>query len=146
MILFRLAHFLTFLPNKKLRIRQRWTTHSILYIVYNTNVLGLDSEFVGKVKSVRFRILSWFKDFEPAITLFAALVLVAGVGVVWEKNTVGWLVAGCWCWSGVREKYCWLAGGWRLVLELCERKMLLAGWRNQTTNRVIKSRLRATRV
>ena len=27
-------------------------------------------------------------------TLFAVLVLVAGAGVVWEKNTVGWLVAG----------------------------------------------------
>jgi len=44
--------------------------------------------------------------------------------------------AGGWCWSGVREKYCGLAGGWRLVLELCERKILLAGWRNQTANRV----------
>ena len=22
--------------------------------------------------------------------------------------------AGGWCWSGMREKYCWLAGGWRL--------------------------------
>ena len=44
--------------------------------------------------------------------------------------------AGGWCWSGVREKYCWLAGGWRLVLELCERKILLADWRNQTANRV----------
>jgi len=21
-----------------------------------------------------------------------------------------WLVAGGWCWFGVREKYCWLAG------------------------------------
>jgi len=47
--------------------------------------------------------------------------------------------AGGWCWSGVREKYCWLAGGWRLVLELCKRKILLAGWRNQTANRVIVS-------
>jgi len=28
----------------------------------------------------------------------------------------------------VREKYCWLAGGWKLVLELGERKILL-GWR-----------------
>ena len=35
----------------------------------------------------------------------------------------------------MREKYCWLAGGWRLVLELCERKILLAGWRNQTANK-----------
>jgi hypothetical protein len=27
----------------------------------------------------------------------------------------------------VREKYCWLAGGWWLVLNWCERKVLLAG-------------------
>jgi len=33
--------------------------------------------------------------------------------------------AGSWCWSGVRGKYCWLAGGWMLVLEWCERKILL---------------------
>ena len=28
----------------------------------------------------------------------------------------------------MREKYYWLAGGWKLVLERCERKILL-GWR-----------------
>ena len=28
----------------------------------------------------------------------------------------------------MREKYCWLAGGWKLVLELGERKILLS-WR-----------------
>jgi hypothetical protein len=39
----------------------------------------------------------------------------------------GWLVAGGWCWFVVREKYCWLAGGWSLVLKWCERKALLAG-------------------
>jgi hypothetical protein len=27
----------------------------------------------------------------------------------------------------VREKYCWLADGWWLVLNWCERKALLAG-------------------
>jgi len=27
----------------------------------------------------------------------------------------------------VREKHCWLVGGWRLLLEWCERKILLAG-------------------
>ena len=27
----------------------------------------------------------------------------------------------------MREKQCWLVGGWRLLLELCERKILLAG-------------------
>ena len=48
--------------------------------------------------------------------------------------------AGGWCWSGVRKKYCWLAGGWRLLLELCERKIVLAGWSNQTANRVTTSR------
>jgi len=37
--------------------------------------------------------------------------------------------AGGWCWSGVRGKYCWLAGGWMLVLEWCERKIMLADWR-----------------
>jgi hypothetical protein len=28
----------------------------------------------------------------------------------------------------VKEKYCWLAGGWWLVLNWCERKALLADW------------------
>ena len=28
----------------------------------------------------------------------------------------------------MREKHCWLAGGWRLMLERCERKTLLS-WR-----------------
>jgi len=32
--------------------------------------------------------------------------------------------AGGWSWSGVREKYCYLAGSWRLVLEQCEREIL----------------------
>jgi hypothetical protein len=36
--------------------------------------------------------------------------------------------AGGWGWFIVREKYCWLAGGWWLVLNWCERKALLAGW------------------
>jgi len=42
-----------------------------------------------------------------------------------------------WCWSGVRGKYCWLAGGWMLVLEWCERKIMLADWRSSQANRVI---------
>jgi len=33
-----------------------------------------------------------------------------------------------WSWSGVREKYYYLAGGWRLELEWCERE-ILEGWR-----------------
>ena len=34
-----------------------------------------------------------------------------------ENHSVRWAGAGGWCWSGVREKHCWLAGGWRLQLE-----------------------------
>ena len=41
-------------------------------------------------------------------TMFAVLVLEPAAGVVWEKNTAGWLVAGGCCWSSVREKHCWL--------------------------------------
>ena len=29
-----------------------------------------------------------------------------------------------WSWSGVREKHCYLAGGWMLELEWCERELL----------------------
>ena len=37
----------------------------------------------------------------------------------------------------MREKYCWLANGWKLMLERCERKTLL-GWRLlELPNRVI---------
>ena len=32
--------------------------------------------------------------------------------------------AGGWSWSAVREKYCYLTGGWRLELEGCERETL----------------------
>jgi hypothetical protein len=27
-----------------------------------------------------------------------------------------WLVADCWCWSVLSEKYCWLVGGGWFVL------------------------------
>ena len=37
----------------------------------------------------------------------------------------------------MREKHCWLAGGWRLLLEWYERKTLLAGWGLLEQNRVI---------
>jgi len=49
----------------------------------------------------------------------------------------GWLslVAGSWCWFVVREKYCWLAGGWWLMLIWCERKTLLAGWLTSQLNK-----------
>ena len=36
--------------------------------------------------------------------------------------------AGGWSWSGVREKYYYLTGSWRLELEWCEKK-ILEGWR-----------------
>ena len=32
--------------------------------------------------------------------------------------------AGGWSWSGVREKHCYLAGGWWLELEERERETL----------------------
>jgi len=41
----------------------------------------------------------------------------------------------------VREKHCWLAGGWRLLLEWCERKTLLAGAGAEQQNRVITTHL-----
>jgi hypothetical protein len=33
---------------------------------------------------------------------------VAGADLLWEKNIADWLVTGGWCWTGVREKHCWL--------------------------------------
>jgi len=33
---------------------------------------------------------------------------VAGADLLRKKSTIGWLVAGGWCWFGVREKYRWL--------------------------------------
>ena len=33
-----------------------------------------------------------------------------------QDHSVHCAGAGGWCWSGVRGKYCWLAGGWMLVL------------------------------
>ena len=38
--------------------------------------------------------------------MFGRLELEVGAGVVWEKNTVTWLVAGGWSWSDVRGKNC----------------------------------------
>ena len=32
--------------------------------------------------------------------------------------------AGGWSWNSVREKYCYLAGGWRIVLERYEGEIL----------------------
>ena len=44
----------------------------------------------------------------------------------YHNHSVRWAGAGAGGWSGVREKYCWLAGGWKLVLERYERKTLLS--------------------
>ena len=51
-------------------------------------------------------------------------------------HSVRWTGTGGWCWSGVKEKYCWLAGGWRLVLERCEKKTLLSWRRVELPNTV----------
>jgi hypothetical protein len=45
-------------------------------------------------------------------------ILQAGIHPVRQAR------AGGWSWSCVREKHCCLAGGWRLELELCEKKIL----------------------
>ena len=77
----------------------------------------------------------WGKGRQPPTLLPLEHVVGGQAG----NHSVRCAGAGGWCWSGVRERYCWLAGGWRLVLERCERKILLAGWRSQTANRVKKS-------
>ena len=41
-----------------------------------------------------------------------------------HKDRVQQAGAGGWSWSGVREKYYYLAGGWRLELEEYERRIL----------------------
>jgi len=48
------------------------------------------------------------------------LLLVLAIFIYLERPLFGWL------WLVLREKYCWLAGWW-LVLIWCERKTLLAG-------------------
>jgi len=45
--------------------------------------------------------------------------------------------AGSYYWSGVRKKHCWLVGGWRLLLEWYEKKILLASWRSSAANGVV---------
>ena len=47
----------------------------------------------------------------PNVTAFGRLELEAGAGMVGEKNTVTWLVAGGWSWSDVRGKYCSAGAG-----------------------------------
>ena len=39
----------------------------------------------------------------------------------------------------MREKYCWLSGGWKLVLERCEKKILLGLRLPELSNRVFVS-------
>jgi len=61
-----------------------------------------------------------------------------------KKNySVRWAGAGGWCWNDVKEKYCWLAGGWRLVLERCEKKTLLSWRLVELPNTVNRKRSRA---
>ena len=62
--------------------------------------------------------------------LFGGVGLSGGTKFSTDNHSVRWAGAGAGAsgWSGVREKYCLLAGGWKLVLERCERKTLL-GWR-----------------
>ena len=45
-----------------------------------------------------------------------------GVRGTREHTYVRWAGAGAGGWSGVREKYYCLDGGWKLVLERCEKK------------------------
>ena len=67
--------------------------------------------------------------------LHAPLLLLESNHVI---HSVRWTGAGAGGWSGMKEKYCWLAGGWKLVLERCEKKTLL-GWRLlELPNRVIE--------
>ena len=42
--------------------------------------------------------------------LFVWLWLAADANLLWEKSTADWLLAGSWCWFGVREKHCLLIG------------------------------------
>jgi len=41
-----------------------------------------------------------------------------------DKHYVRQVGIGGWSWSVVREKYYYLAGGWRLELERCEKEIL----------------------
>ena len=43
---------------------------------------------------------------------------------VHKTNCVQSLRSAGWSWSAVREKHCYLTGGWRLELEGCERDSL----------------------
>jgi len=46
----------------------------------------------------------------------------------------------------MREKYCWLAGGWKLVLKQCERKTLLGWMLLELPNKVMDSSRILTKV
>ena len=73
---------------------------------------------------------------DDTLTAFGRLELEAGAGVVWEKNTVTWLVARGWSWSGVRGNYC-RAGALptsrtRLLMAAALRMRKLAGTKGKT--------------
>jgi len=57
---------------------------------------------------------------EQALGLVGTLIRSGSVDVV-VVDSAG---AGGWSWNCVREKHCYLAGGWRLELERCEREIL----------------------
>ena len=79
-----------------------------------------------ETKDCLFLLLSWGKQMLIGWPLVVGVrILKTNRGSIAEAAVAG---AGAGGWSGVREKYYWLAGGWKLVLERCERKTLL-GWR-----------------
>jgi len=70
----------------------------------NANALEPEKLTFDWLHALLNAILSWYLIF----TLFGWLWLVAGADLLRKKSTIGWLVAGGWCWFGVREKYYWL--------------------------------------
>ena len=65
--------------------------------------------------------VSRVKDDESKLPISSADVISLPLDNI---HSVRWAGAGAGDWSGVREKYYWLASGWKLVLERCERKTL----------------------
>jgi len=60
--------------------------------------------------------------FSPPSYHCTLLVVVAVTSL--DIHCVRQAGAGGWSWCGVREKHCYMAGGWRLELERCEREIL----------------------
>ena len=83
----------------------------LAYVLFGTRSLALRSLFTRFIKKMCACIFGIFYSY-----------LYPRCGAV--NHRVRQAGAGDWSWSGVREKYCYLAGGWRLVLEECEREIL----------------------